>query len=351
MIKKIGFTLAEVLITLGIIGVVCTLTVPTLIQHYNTRAWSTAATVFDRKLEDALKTMNAQQTLAGHTSTESFVEELSSHFKTNKICNNNKLLDCFSKNVYWGNNGTEVNLEDKKTTKNFGINDWGTNLVGIQFANGTTALVGYNPLTSGDNYCMQDPYSNEINGKGCIAMIYDTNGSKAPNTLGKDLKSINVLELTDDYNFKTKDGTKWGIPFLVSTPATKADCIEMFGSEDYCGSDSDYWVAALKTCQSQGKNLPNTEQLNSLLESLFHLDKVSGLRVESNLGLQLDYDLAQQFGLANYVNEQIYIINSIPHTHNTQTNLVWITQSHAQYWNSSRDSSSFTRFYQAICVE
>ena len=87
MIKKIGFTLAEVLITLGIIGVVCTLTVPTLIQHYNTRAWSTAATVFDRKLEDALKTMNAQQTLAGHTSTESFVEELSSHFKTNKICN------------------------------------------------------------------------------------------------------------------------------------------------------------------------------------------------------------------------------------------------------------------------
>lgn len=36
--KRYGFTLAEVLITLGIIGVVAALTIPTLIQNYKDRA-------------------------------------------------------------------------------------------------------------------------------------------------------------------------------------------------------------------------------------------------------------------------------------------------------------------------
>ena len=35
MFKKLGFTLAEVLITLGIIGVVAAMTIPTLMQKTN----------------------------------------------------------------------------------------------------------------------------------------------------------------------------------------------------------------------------------------------------------------------------------------------------------------------------
>ena len=56
--RRCAFTLAEVLITLGIIGIVAAMTIPTLIQDYNTRVWNTSATVFNRKLEEALKTMN-----------------------------------------------------------------------------------------------------------------------------------------------------------------------------------------------------------------------------------------------------------------------------------------------------
>ncbi|MBE7709855.1 MAG: prepilin-type N-terminal cleavage/methylation domain-containing protein, partial [Cyanobacteria bacterium SIG32] len=83
-----AFTLAEVLITLAIIGVVAAMTIPTLVANYQTRAWNTSATVFDRKLTEALKVMNVQGTLAGYQTTESFVEELSKHFKTTKICAN-----------------------------------------------------------------------------------------------------------------------------------------------------------------------------------------------------------------------------------------------------------------------
>ena len=39
--RKFAFTLAEVLITLGIIGVVAAMTIPTLISNFQKRAWET----------------------------------------------------------------------------------------------------------------------------------------------------------------------------------------------------------------------------------------------------------------------------------------------------------------------
>ena len=42
MYKK-GFTLAEVLITLGIIGVVAAMTLPTLIKNYQKQVWAISA--------------------------------------------------------------------------------------------------------------------------------------------------------------------------------------------------------------------------------------------------------------------------------------------------------------------
>ena len=55
MIKKIlGFTLAETLITIGIIGVVAALTIPTLVQNYQEKNWETSANVFEKKLNEAI---------------------------------------------------------------------------------------------------------------------------------------------------------------------------------------------------------------------------------------------------------------------------------------------------------
>ena len=41
MTKRFGFTLAEVLITLGIIGVVAAMTIPTLIHNYKAKEMRT----------------------------------------------------------------------------------------------------------------------------------------------------------------------------------------------------------------------------------------------------------------------------------------------------------------------
>ena len=53
-----AFTLAEILITLGIIGVVAAISIPTLMANVNARQWTTAKEVFNKKLNESLKTMN-----------------------------------------------------------------------------------------------------------------------------------------------------------------------------------------------------------------------------------------------------------------------------------------------------
>ena len=167
---KTAFTLAEVLITLAIIGIVAALTIPTLIQNYQERAWGTASRVFEQKLEEALKVMNTQATLAGYNTTQSFVFELANHLKITKICKNDNLTECFDEKIYWGAGDAEpeeVNMAEIKTSTYFGLEDWETETVGLQFADGVTALVAYNPD------CRQDPFSNQITGTDCIAMLYD----------------------------------------------------------------------------------------------------------------------------------------------------------------------------------
>jgi prepilin-type N-terminal cleavage/methylation domain-containing protein len=63
--KKTGFTLAEVLITLGIIGVVAALVMPGLIQDWREKSYSTAKDVFNNRLEEATRQMNINEALTG----------------------------------------------------------------------------------------------------------------------------------------------------------------------------------------------------------------------------------------------------------------------------------------------
>ena len=97
--NKFAFTLAEVLISLGIIGIVAALTIPALVMQNQQRAWDTAANLFEKRLESALQTMNTQLILSGYKTTEDFVNELSKHLNITKICTNDDLKSCFEDTV------------------------------------------------------------------------------------------------------------------------------------------------------------------------------------------------------------------------------------------------------------
>ncbi len=60
MSKKIAFTLAEVLITLGIIGFVAALTMPTLIQNYKKNVLSTRIRKFASTFQQAVRMAEAE---------------------------------------------------------------------------------------------------------------------------------------------------------------------------------------------------------------------------------------------------------------------------------------------------
>ena len=73
---RLGFTLAEVLVTLGIIGVVSAMTVPTLMQNYQKKSYVTQLHKFYNELTQALPQYQADINEvnlkeAGFTSQES----------------------------------------------------------------------------------------------------------------------------------------------------------------------------------------------------------------------------------------------------------------------------------------
>ena len=260
--KKYGFTLAEVLITLSIIGVVAALTIPTLMQNYKDRAWATANKVFVRRLEEALKTMNTQQTLAGYRNTADFVGELSKHFKIVKTCKNDDLMSCFEDKVIWGNE--EVDMTNVKNASHFGQDDWDTDIIGVQCAIGPTGLIAYNLS------CTEKPFTNQYSGTDCLAILYDTVGLKNPNTQMKDLNSINVNSLGgNNCAIELSDGTCFTAPFYPE-PITKAECEQIKGDLgiNRCYYETDAWAGAVKACGGVSK-MPSLAQLDKLAQELY----------------------------------------------------------------------------------
>lgn len=260
---KKGFTLAEILITLAIIGVVAALTIPTLILENQQKGWNTASTLFERKMEEALKIMNTQQILSGYSSTEDFVTELSNHLKIIKTCKNDELTSCFEEKVYWGDENEEIEISSLSTASNFGQNDWNTNLIGIQLANGTSGIIAYNPN------CKQDPYNNKANVNGCIAILYDTSGNSKPNTQNKDLRSINVAQLGNKFACSFKVGNTCWSPTIAFQPLTNAQCREVAPPESCNYSENDYWAGAYKACKDIGGRLPSESELWALGREIY----------------------------------------------------------------------------------
>ena len=266
MSKRFGFTLAEVLITLGIIGVVAAMTIPTLITNYNQRAWDTGATVFNRKLGEALKVMNSQSALAGYSTTAEFVAELGKHIKIVNTCDSNSLTNCFTSEI--ATDADPIDITKLKTAKDlYSTTDYGTETIGVQFADGVSALIAYNPNAK------QDPYSNQVvNVTGAdksvglstdaISILYDVSGAKSPNSYGtgKDIRGLNIA-------FKT------GADILnLGQNYTPVNCSNSAGPDyKYCGSypsgmESDYWAGAKKACAEQGMKLPTVGELQALYE-------------------------------------------------------------------------------------
>ncbi len=306
--RRPAFTLAEVLITLAIIGVVAAITIPSLVKNYNEKAWSTAQKVFTERLEVATRQMNTEEKLAGYSNTMDFVNELKKYIKITRVCDNNNITKCFNKEVIWSADEEPVDMSKVTDASAFGL-DWETDTVAVQFANGVNAVIAYNPNTT------QDPFNNQFSAtSNSMAILYDVTGNKNPNTNGKDIDKINVSELKGVAGCmipELKD-TMCITQILVPSALTKAQCEEIadqgYGNKkEWCGGyPSDYWAGAVKACGGIN-NMPTMAQLGELAEYIYDGSSIISSGSTSPTEKPMNTAKASQFLSALQYSDRFYV--------------------------------------------
>lgn len=165
-LKKAAFTLAEVLITLGIIGVVAAMTMPSLIQNYQEKATVTKLkkcySLVSQAYVSILNDEGGSDTLQAGDDLE-MMEKFGKYLKYQKTCGRNK--GCFPNVTYKSVTGNGYSKwEDDTTDRSRAI-----------LTDGTLIMFNKSAMWGGNE------------GNYLYAQIYvDINGFKGPNQLGKD---------------------------------------------------------------------------------------------------------------------------------------------------------------------
>ncbi len=166
-----AFTLAEVLITLGIIGVVASLTIPSLLANSQKKQTVESLKKTFSIFSSAFKASQAEngfdlgvQTYATDADKESFIQNyLLKYLKIEKYCGNiENNQECFIPEI-----------KDLKGTKNTNYSNYNLKFYNFVLADGTSVKAWVS--TSG------------INSGADIVLLVDINGFKKPNVLGKDI--------------------------------------------------------------------------------------------------------------------------------------------------------------------
>ena len=171
MYKKLnGFTLAEVLITLGIIGVVATMTIPTLIKNTQNAEYASAAKKAFSNLSNATNLIVNDNSgdLSNVFSYSNVVDLYAEKMKVIKKCSNSRTEGCWTYDCLTGPNVLQAAksgmILNDGTMVTFFFYD-----VGCNYAHGHAVIGGTNSPNN------------------CADVYVDTNGAKPPSYIGKDI--------------------------------------------------------------------------------------------------------------------------------------------------------------------
>lgn len=290
---KVAFTLAEVLITLGIIGVVAAITMPILITNMTERKNSERHANIAYKVTQAMEHMRATGKLVQYDSTEAFVNELKKHLKIAKICDKDHIADCWPTETVTDKAGNEFEVSKAKKGKNLSLESE-TNNVGIVLADGAALILNYNPaltqgLDVGDRVVASNKNLPVGNGKiknfaytssvtGPIDFIMDVNGKGKPNREPEseskqyDIRSLKAASFAETFVCTGTIGSKGCVKYLgADYSAVNCDTTSLeYAGDTICGptpSDftNDYWADARVACNAiAGMRLPTQQELRDI---------------------------------------------------------------------------------------
>ena len=290
-----AFTMAEILLSLTIIGVVAAITLPSLTGNINERTWNTQRKALYARMSQAISLMPSmsgygtltegnESTSAVDTAAETFVTAgLSKVLKINNICDNDNLTKCGFNTSIITLKGTKIplpksfgdlNPEMLTGTSDFPYTMLDVKAAAFETANGESILAFYNPNCkmdfngttdgSGTSYWFTQPNI-------CANFVYDLNGSKGPNTVGKDIGIIGAIYPADT---------------VVVAP---------YPNLQYASAESIDQYSAPRACTNQDSEyrLPNAEEAIAMFvnKNLFELDMGDGAYWTSTL-TSSDYAIA-----------------------------------------------------------
>ena len=270
-----AFTLAEVLITLSIIGVVAALTIPSMIENHNDKAWKTAKDLWSKKLVEATRQMNIDGVMTGVASTtEDYMNYFKKYVKVIKTCENDKLENCYApKFVQTGDKETEVEVSTLTNASALGQKGWNTNTIGFVIADGTTVVMAYNP-----NCSSVDPFSKEgQSGQvGCMSMLIDVNGKKGPNRVGDDIELKNATISTCDMKFGDQCIAASDIYPITPLNTCEGSPDRDYDDRDHSYCSNNYWAGAKKACADNEMRLPTMQELADVATYIYKQDTPIG---------------------------------------------------------------------------
>ena len=266
--KRYAFTLAEVLITLGIVGVVAAMTMPVLINNIKYHSYDNAKRKVLNSIGEAGKLLAIEGDLNGAADAEDFVKNrLAKKMSIAKFCDSEHLTDCGLPSKFLKTDGkTEMNMPTKMKGQtaaevfNYGATETQTyankNSYGFVTGNGYSVNLFYNGACIPDKSTAAMSTSTDSNGNPykhyfiqdqmCFFAIYDMNGKGGPNVVGKDIglvgvfypneetKAVAALPADYDWSSAGRGGAKSTRTYATAPKA----CDDQFG-KDYRLPDRD----------------------------------------------------------------------------------------------------------------
>ena len=179
-----GFTLAEVLVTLGIIGVVSALTLPTLVKSHQRQVYVTQLHKVYNQVSQAVELYMNDQRAVSLSETRirnngaKLNEFFHTYFKVVKDCNGS-YVPCFADEYQTLDGSKTINLKH-----------WKCNVV-VTLADGVAICAD----SQTEEVSKDENDEDVINGydeKNSIALEFDINGRQGPNIYGRDYFSFEV---------------------------------------------------------------------------------------------------------------------------------------------------------------
>ena len=169
--SKVAFTLTEVLVTLGIIGVVSAITIPTLINKYQEHVTVNKVKKFYSMINQALLMSiknNGYIDEWQYTNVTEFAGYLKPYLKIIKDCGTRS--GCITIDNY-------KYLDDSINATNYNTNKY------YKMILADNSYMWFRKSQSNNSCVDNDGGWNNV----CGLLYFDINGKKAPNTIGKDL--------------------------------------------------------------------------------------------------------------------------------------------------------------------